>query len=242
MAEAAEPFILHRDDDWLVVAKPPGLPTTAPSANDRCLVQWVKRQLRPGAHAHATSRLDSPVSGVVTFALTRRANEHVLEVRRAALYRRLYYGITTHAASADPQRWSWPISIEPRNPRLRTVEAGAGTREATTFCECVSVAEGGTLLHIRPETGRTHQIRVHAARAGVPLFGDHAYGGERRSVSSDGTVVTARRVMLHCAQVSLPTLDQRGENTFVAPVPDDMRKAWAALGGEPLPAFGLGSA
>jgi len=76
---------------------------------------------------------------------------------------------------------------------------------------------------------------VHAAKAGAPLFGDHQYQGDRRKVLPDGSVVTARRVMLHCARVTFPSLcEERGAlMQFQAPVRADMKKVWIALGGAP---------
>jgi 23S rRNA-/tRNA-specific pseudouridylate synthase len=86
-----------------------------------------------------------------------------------------------------------------------------------------------------PATGRTHQLRVHAAKAGAPLFGDHQYQGDRRKVLPDGSVVTARRVMLHCARVSFPSINGAGGGLmqFQAPVRADMKKVWLALAGAP---------
>jgi hypothetical protein len=92
-------------------------------------------------------------------------------------------------------------------------------------------SSGATLLRLMPMTGRTHQLRAHAARAGSPLFGDPAYGGKRREVMPDGTVVTARRVMLHCARLSFPSPSGGAQQQFEAPARSDMQKIWIALGG-----------
>jgi 23S rRNA-/tRNA-specific pseudouridylate synthase len=177
--------------------------------------------------AHPTSRLDSPVSGLVTFALSKEANRRLLEARRAGAYERVYSGITLHALDEDAGRWTWPISIDPRNVRLRIAGPGRGEREARTRFEVAAGTSVATLLRLMPETGRTHQLRVHAAKAGAPLFGDHAYGGERRVTLPGGAVVTARRAMLHCASVGFPWI--AGSLRFEAPVPEDMQRAWAAL-------------
>ena len=220
------PEIIHHGDGLLVVNKPSGLPTTAPSPADPCLVRWVEEQL-PGVAAHPTSRLDSPVSGIVTFALSKEANRRVLDARRAGAYERLYLGITLHQPSDDAGEWAWPISIDPRNAKLRVAGSGPGERAARTRFEVGERASAATLLRLWPATGRTHQLRVHAAKAGVPLFGDHAYGGERRMTLPNGAVVTARRVMLHCALVGFPW--KSGILRFEAPTPPDMQRAWAAL-------------
>ena len=64
----------------------------------------------------------------------------------------------------------------------------------------------------------------------APLFGDHVYGGERRMALREGTVVTARRVMLHCAQVGFPWTS--GFMRFETRPPSDMERVWIALGGQ----------
>ncbi len=236
--EPPEPEIIHRDDDILVVSKPPGLPTTSPGRDDRSLVHWVSNRFAP-LRPHATSRLDSPVSGIVTFALTREANRHLLGARRDGRYERVYVGITLGEPSPADGRWSSPISIDPADPKHRIAGPGRGERAASTRYAVAARTAEATLLELRPDTGRTHQLRVHASHAGVPLFGDRAYGGEPRKVLPDGRVVTARRVMLHCARVAFPARSGGDPIELVAPVLADMRAVWAELGG-PEEALQLG--
>ena len=241
-AEDVVPEVIYQDERLLIVHKPPGLPTTAPTSTEPCLVHWVRDRF-PGLQAHATSRLDSQVSGLVTFALTRDANRHLLDARRAGTYERLYVGITIHQLSLAAGEWSWPISIDPTNPKRRLAGPGRGEREALTRYEVAARTPSATLLRLMPATGRTHQLRVHAAKAGAPLFGDHEYQGERRKVLPDGSVVTARRVMLHCLRVSFPSPSGgalAGERCndgkrmqLEAPVRPDMKRVWSALGGAP---------
>lgn len=215
--------VLYRDDDLMIVVKPPGMPTTAPSRTDACLVRWVEETF-PGLWAHPTSRLDSPVSGLVTFALNKAANERLLDARRAGTYERVYLGITLHKLDEERGIWTWPISIDPRSAKRRVAGPGRGERKARTAYEVADQTRHAAMLRLRPQTGRTHQLRVHASKAGAPLFGDPAYGGERRMARSDGTVVTARRVMLHCAEVAFPW--RTGHKRVTAPLPEDMRQVW----------------
>jgi len=231
-ASDVEPEIIHRDAQLLIVDKPPGLPTTAPTPTEPCLAHWVRDRF-PDLQAHATSRLDSQVSGLVTFALTRSANRHLLDARRAGAYERVYMGITICDLSLDRGQWSWPISIDPRNPKRRLAGPGRGEREAATRYEVAARTPSATLLRLRPDTGRTHQLRVHAAKAGAPLFGDPLYQGARRKALPDGSVVTARRVMLHCVRVSFPSLAPGERMQLEAPAPPDMDRVWRALGGSP---------
>ena len=223
------PEIVHRDRDLLIVHKPAGMPTTSPSHDEDCLVRWVTEHVGV-MRAHPTSRLDSPVSGLVTFALSKEANQRLLEARRAGTYERLYLGVTLHHLGDERGVWSWPISVDPRNAKLRMAGSGRGERIARTRYAIAARTPRAALLRLMPETGRTHQLRVHSAKAGAPLFGDHAYGGERRLSLPDGTVVTARRVMLHCAKVAFPW--GTGSLRLKAIPPDDMRRAWVALGGQ----------
>lgn len=228
--KCAEPEIIHHDEHLLIVHKPPGLPTTAPRPDDPSLVHWVSTRFA-NLRAHATSRLDSQVSGLVTFALTPEANRTLLDARRAGTYERVYLGVTIDEVPTEAGDWAWPISIDPSNPKLRVAGKGRGERAALTR-HCVAArSPGATLLRLMPITGRTHQIRVHAAHAGYPLFGDHRYGGKRREVLPDGTVVTARRVMLHCASLSFPSPSGGAQLRFEVPARSDMESIWTALGG-----------
>jgi 23S rRNA-/tRNA-specific pseudouridylate synthase len=236
-ADESGPEIIHHDERLLIVHKPPGMPTTAPTSTDPCLVRWVRDRF-PDLQPHATSRLDSQVSGLVTFTLDGAINRHLLGARRTGTYERVYIGITIRSLSVDQGEWRWPISIDPRNPKRRLAGAGRGEREALTRYEVAARTPSATLVRLRPETGRTHQLRVHAAEAGAPLFGDSMYQGERRTVLPDGSVVTARRVMLHCGRVSFPALSGErcsdGERIqFEAPTRPDMNRVWRALGGAP---------
>lgn len=233
-----EPELIHRDDELLVVSKPPGLPTTSPRPDEPSLVRWVSNRfsdLRP----HPTSRLDTQVSGLVTFALSRDANRRLLAARRAGTYDRVYLGITVHQLIEPEGDWSWPIAIDPQDPKRRIAGSGRGARAASTRYEVAAGATHATLLLLRPVTGRTHQLRVHASAAGVPLFGDRVYRGESRKVLPDGRVVAARRVMLHCARVRLPSSSGDAPLELTAPVRVDMTKAWVELGGT-VDAFQLG--
>jgi 23S rRNA-/tRNA-specific pseudouridylate synthase len=231
-ASDVEPEIIHHDAQLLIVDKPPGLPTTAPTPTEPCLAHWVRDRF-PDLQAHATSRLDSQVSGLVTFALTRSANRHLLDARRAGAYERVYMGVTICDLSLDRGQWSWPISIDPRNPKRRLAGPGRGEREAATRYEVAARTPNATLLRLRPDTGRTHQLRVHAAKAGAPLFGDPLYQGARRKALPDGSVVTARRVMLHCVRVSFPSFAPGDRMQLEAPAPPDMDRVLRALGGSP---------
>lgn len=228
-----EPHVIHHDGDLLVIDKPSGLPTTSPDGRG-CLAEWA-RNLDPEApRMHASSRLDAEVSGLVTFARSDRAIQQLMAARRAGLYRRFYLGLGSRSPMPPAGEWRAAIALDPANARKRRALAPDATQAQEawsrywTLCELPQAA----LLLLRPETGRTHQLRVHAAHAGVALLGDRHYGGPVRQVLADGRVLAARRVMLHCARLVLPGIGRAEPLVLAAEVPADMTKLLAGLGGD----------
>ena len=131
MVSAEEPRIVHKDDELLVLFKPPGLPTTAPDAGD-CLVSRALRLDPQAPRLHPSSRLDAEVSGLVTFARTKRATHVLLRARQEGRYRRRYMGLTLNGLSDEPGHgvWEGSIGIDPADPRRRLADAGRGQKEA----------------------------------------------------------------------------------------------------------------
>jgi len=226
--------VLHEDAWFLVLHKPSGLPTTSPGPEPTLTA--VARELDPTApRLHPSSRLDAEVSGVVIFARTPNATEHLLAARQAGSYRRGYLAIASTAPEPRQGEWHGAIGIDPNNPRKRTIaRAGAsGAREAHTRYSTLQSTAHAVLLWLIPQTGRTHQLRVHAANAGIPLLGDRHYGGAPRVVLADGRVLSARRTMLHCARVEIPNPVGGDPLRFEAPPPTDFAELWRALSGTP---------
>jgi 23S rRNA-/tRNA-specific pseudouridylate synthase len=231
---SAAPTVVHRDADLLVLDKPAGLPTTSPDG-DNCLASTA-RVLDPGApRMHASSRLDAEVTGLVTFARTDRAIEALTAARRQGTYGRFYLALASRAPEPERGEWQWEIAKDPRNPRRRIAQrAGSGRgAHASSRYEVLCTLSHAVLLGLRPETGRTHQLRVHAAEAGAPLLGDKHYGGPMRVVLADGRVLRAARVMLHCARLTLPAIASAEPLTLTAEVARDMSELFAQLGGDP---------
>jgi 23S rRNA-/tRNA-specific pseudouridylate synthase len=225
--------ILYRDEHLLVLEKPTGIATTAPG-HARTLVD-VARELDPDApRLHPSSRLDAEVSGIVTFARTPAATEHLLAARKAGRYLRGYVGIASAVPSAEQGAWHEAIGIDPRDPRKRRVVAGdaPGARSAWSRYRVLAARERCALLWLEPQTGRTHQLRLHAAHAGLALYGDRPYGGPQRLVLADGSVVSARRTMLHCCRVSVPAMEGEGVLRVESQPADDLIAFWSAAGGE----------
>ena len=86
------------------------------------------------------------------------------------------------------------------------------------------------LLALAPVTGRTHQLRVHASHAGLPLLGDRDYGGLASVTCPSGQIVRPGRVALHAARVVVPGEDGQPIE-ITSPPPAELSNAWVSLGG-----------
>jgi RluA family pseudouridine synthase len=233
----SELHVLHQDSELLVVAKPAGMSTIPDltGSGDTLLAIAARHLGRPLADVHPTSRLDREVSGVVTFALSPRLREHLAHLRVAGTYSRRYVALAERAPVAAAGIWDAPIG-RARDPRHRKAHGHAGLAAESQY-KLIASSEQLAWLALTPITGRTHQLRVHAADANAPLWGDKVYGARTRVSLPSGRSVTFHRIALHAARVSLP-LPNGKLLTCVAPLPADFRsmaEQLAQLGSVALP-------
>jgi 23S rRNA pseudouridine1911/1915/1917 synthase len=226
--------VIWERDGLLACSKPAGIPTVPDHAGaSHALVALAAESMgRKAGDLFVTSRLDREVSGVVVFATTAEAEARLRAAREQGRYARRYVAIAAGTLiNVDQGIWDAPIGAG-KDPRHRAA-SGPDAKTARTHWAVVARAGGLALLAVEPQTGRTHQIRVHASHAGAPLLGDRDYGGPTRLTLADGRVVALSRIALHAARVVVP--DARGEPLVaLAPVPDALTRAWSALGGAPV--------
>ena len=230
-APAPEVRILLRERDLVAADKPAGVPTIADHAGaTHALVTRVAQAIGVDPkRLHPTSRLDRGVSGVVVFTLTREAAARLAAARESGEYHRRYAAIAS--TSPEPARGTWTQPIgRARDPRLRAV-AGREAAAAETRYAIVARAGAYALLALAPVTGRTHQIRVHAAHAGAALVGDRDYGGPARLVLPGGRVIEPGRIALHAWRVIVPAAAGRAV-AVISPFPPELLSLWSELGGE----------
>jgi RluA family pseudouridine synthase len=223
--------VIVRSRDIVAVDKPAGIPTIGDQAGEAHSLAAATARLLGVVPAllHPTSRLDRDVSGVVLFALSKAARARLAEARARGRYDRRYVALAGGAPSPSCGVWDLPIG-RAGDPRRREVCGPDAVPARTHYAVCAQSA-AVTLLALSPATGRTHQLRVHAAHAGAPLLGDRSYGGHSRMTLEGGHVLAFHRVALHALRVTVP--DARG-GKFVAasPVPLELKEWWSALGGE----------
>jgi 23S rRNA-/tRNA-specific pseudouridylate synthase len=180
------------------------------------------------------------VSGVVTLARGAGGRNLIEALRKEGRFARRYIGIV--CAAPDPARGEWAFPVG-RGTGTRRKVGGEGAQAARSRYAAVAHTPpvrllGGrgrdalsplALIALEPVTGRTHQLRVHAAAGGAPLLGDPSYGGVQRVSTSDGSVVSVTRVALHAARVELDLV--LGRLSVVAPHAPDLVELWTRLGG-----------
>jgi 23S rRNA (cytosine1962-C5)-methyltransferase len=171
------PCVVHEDEHLLVVAKPAGIATHAPSPYaGEGLYEWLKHREPRWASLAIVHRLDKETSGVMVFALTPLANRELTAQFGRHEVRKRYALIVAGAAPRGELRVE--TGIARAGERYVARPAGAGEGDAVTvFRPRAGDAPGRVALEAEPVTGRTHQIRVHAAASGFPVLGDALYGG-----------------------------------------------------------------
>lgn len=203
--------ICYESADYLVVNKPAGMPVHPSPGHDRdSLLNAAAHHCRSqGFLFRPLYRLDKDTSGLVVIAKSRLAAS-------GAGLEKVYYAVCQGVLKGRGL-FDAPIGRKPGSKIQR--EAGHGDR-ALTHWQAVAGDEAHTLLRIRLETGRTHQIRVHLAAAGHPLAGDDLYGGGLERI---------KRQALHCKEAKLCCGPLHTAESFSVPFPADMRQAFQKL-------------
>ena len=221
--------VVYEDDDVIVVNKPAGL-VVHPAAGHATgtLVNAIlarvqttagRAERRPGI----VHRLDKDTSGVLVVAKNDTAHLALARQLQGKRFDKEYLALVWGDPGARPAVIEAPLRRDAKDRRRVSVETGG--REATTRFSRIAAWHRRpdlALLHVRPITGRTHQIRAHLAFAGYPVVGDPLYG--RR-----GDPIELPRQFLHAWRLTV-RLPHAGERTFTAPLPPDLREVLASLG------------
>lgn len=201
--------IVAQDEDFVVLDKPAGMPVHPSRAHLYDTLANGFLALFPDHVYHPITRLDSDTSGLVLVA----TNMYAANVDRMAVTR-LYYGITDRPVHFFRCRFDAPIEREePFSPKRMVRPDG---KPAVTHAFCLAKQGGLSLLAFRLETGRTHQIRVHCAHAGIPLCGDTLYGG----------TPLINRQALHAARLAVRNPVTGKVLKAQSPLPSDMAALW----------------
>lgn len=219
--------ILYEDDDVLVIDKPPGLAVhPAPGHPSGTLVNALLSHLsalpdtsdqRPGI----VHRLDKDTSGVMLVAKNGAAHANLTEQFKSRSVSKTYLVLVKGHLTPEDGAIEAPIGRDSAHRERMAVVAESRGRAARTEYHVREYLDGYTLLEVKPETGRTHQIRVHLAAIGYPVVGDKVYGVKSASVPRQ--FVHAHRLGFH-----LPSTGEYVE--FTADLPPDLKQALTEIG------------
>jgi 23S rRNA (cytosine1962-C5)-methyltransferase len=209
--------LLFEDEHLLVVNKPAGLNTHAPAPfASEGLYDWLRHREPRWAALAILHRLDKETSGVMVFGKTPLANRSLTEQFARHEVRKKYLLLTDRAVLQSALTVESSLARVGEKYVSRPPRAG-GERAETRFRRLEADAAARTLVEAQPITGRTHQIRVHAAQHGFPILGDTLYGG-----------APWPRVCLHAAELVLEH-PASGETLTFRAAPDFAADARLAL-------------
>ena len=198
--------ILHHDHELLLVDKPPGL-LSVPGKGEHladCLITRVQKVFPEALLVH---RLDRDTSGVMVFALTRHAQRHLgLQFEKRQMKKAYVARVWGHVAEKTGTV-DLPLIVDWPNRPLQMVDHENG-KQAITDWRVQRYGDAETRIRLFPQTGRSHQLRVHMREIGHPILGDPLYAtGEARD---------APRLMLHAESLRLRHPDGGKGLTFKA--------------------------
>jgi 23S rRNA pseudouridine1911/1915/1917 synthase len=227
--EGPELPVLHDDETMVIVNKPPGL-VVEPGGAEPSVVELLAARLPPFdvegvARPGVVHRLDRETSGCLVLARTDAA---VAALDRAFQDKRVDKRYWTLVLGQTPEqgRLEGPYGRDPKDPRKFTTRVRSARRAALSF-EVRERLVGATLLEVRLETGRTHQIRVQLSEAGHPVLGDAIYGPQEARAHPAARVLG--RQALHALRLTLPQPSTGAEVRVEAPLPEDFQRALALL-------------
>lgn len=203
------PRVLYADESILIVDKPSGLLSVPGRGEDRadCLINRLRADFPDVLLVH---RLDLDTSGVMVFARTRAAQGALGKQFEARTVKKVYIARLDGEMTEKQGRVDLPLMVDwPNRPRQH-VNHETG-KPAVTDWRAVKVGQGETRVRLMPQTGRSHQLRVHMAEIGHPILGDPLY--------ATGAARNHPRLMLHAESLRFRHPDTGVTMTFSAPCP-----------------------
>jgi 23S rRNA pseudouridine955/2504/2580 synthase len=224
--------VLYRDDEVLAIDKPAGLAVQGGTETPHHL-DLMLDGLRFGAkeRPRLVHRLDKDTSGVLLLARSARAAAWLAEAFRRKDARKVYWAVTVGVPHPVQGRIDMALDKHPGAKGERVAPDEEGRRAVTYYAIVEHAGKKAAWLAMMPVTGRTHQLRVHAAAIGTPILGDGKYGGAGAQLSGSGL---PRQLHLHARQIRMPR-PQGGWIDVTAPLPPHMRTTWQFFGFDPEP-------
>jgi 23S rRNA pseudouridine1911/1915/1917 synthase len=219
--------ILYEDNHCLAIAKPAGVLSTHYQGQDETLDRAVKSYLKekhrkPGkVFLGVVHRLDRPVSGVLLFARTSKAAARLAEQFRQGTIEKVYWAVVEGSVAKLAGTLEDWLKKDHTAGRVEVVGPRTpGARQGLLHFQRRAQHGSLTWLEVRPQTGRTHQLRVQLAHHGYPIYGDAKYGSIR---IFDGAIALHARSLTFLHPIRYEPI------TLVAEIPQAWRGRFAYL-------------
>jgi len=214
-----ERAIVRVDDNLIVLDKPSGVAVHGGSGVSFGVIEAL-RAARPAESLELVHRLDRETSGCLLIARRRAALRELHALMRANGFEKRYLVLVKGKWELGAKRIDVPLRTDTRVGGERTVRAGSsGKASVSDFRPVQFFGKTATLMEVTLHTGRTHQIRVHAAYAGHPVAGDERYGDTVFNESLRG--LGLNRMFLHAHSLSF-TWPRGAEFSINTPLPDEL--------------------
>ncbi|MCQ8129203.1 23S rRNA pseudouridine(955/2504/2580) synthase RluC [Methylomonas rivi] len=216
-----ENHILYEDEGFIVLNKPSGFAVHGGSGVQSGVIEAL-RQIRPQQKfLELVHRLDKETSGCLLIAKKRSVLKVLHELFRGDGIRKTYLALLAGQFKRKKQLVDVPLLKNVNQGGERMVTVSQAGKSAETLFTRLKAFEDATLVHAAPKTGRTHQIRVHAAWLGHPIVADDRYGED--AVNKTFKKRGYKRLFLHAEQLQFlhPVTGQALH--FTAPLPDDLQ-------------------
>ena len=223
-------LVLYEDDAVIVFSKPHGLAVQGGSKTERHLDGLMATFEKSGQKPRLVHRLDRDTSGVMIVGRTAAAAAHLAQEFRRHTTQKLYWALT-HGVPSPREGWIDAAlkkqAAKGGRERMRVADEDDedGQSAVTQFTTIDHAATEVAWLALRPETGRTHQIRAHCALIKCPIIGDPKYGGRDTKVRG----ALEYKMHLHAAALRI-VLPGGQEMTFTAPPPPHFQKSLDIFG------------
>jgi 23S rRNA pseudouridine1911/1915/1917 synthase len=230
----SDKYVLFEDDYLIAINKPPGLPTqpTVDEARNNLYVAMKQflstRDKITDPYLGLHHRLDRDTSGVMIFTKKQEANSRLAESFRDHRIEKVY-----HALTVRPEPFSvsdiWTVEnylgrlSSHKGKRAKYASVGLdGSFSRTTF-RLIEDLKEALWIEARPQTGRTHQIRVHLSEQGMPILGDNLYveAADNRSKKPKKMI---KRLMLHALSIGFDHPINGSEVKIESPLPEDFKE------------------
>jgi 23S rRNA pseudouridine955/2504/2580 synthase len=220
MIDSVTAAIIHEDAQLLVIDKPAGLAVHGGSGVSFGVIEAL-RTARPNETLELVHRLDRDTSGLLLISRKPAALRTLHALMREGQVEKKYLALLKGKWELGAKRIDVPLRTDIRVSGERTVKAHASGKEAVSHFKPVQFfGKKASLVEVALETGRTHQIRVHAAYAGCPLAGDEKYGDAEFNEKMKAVGLT--RMFLHAHHVSFVWPESGVEFSVSAPLPADL--------------------